>query len=150
MSRVWIVDACVAAKWWLSDEEFTEEALVVLRAVQNKEIQVAVPDLWLYELTNVIVLAARHGRITKEQAELFVKEVCRVPVSMYSLRAYLSWIADMASHHGLSAYDAAYVVLPEHLGCSFLTADDSMFNKVREQKPFIHHIREAKQLLATA
>jgi len=38
----------------------------------NLEDNVVVPALWLYEVINVVMLAARKGRISRAKAELFL------------------------------------------------------------------------------
>jgi predicted nucleic acid-binding protein len=146
MSKAWVIDACVAAKWWLSDEEHIAEAAQVLKAIREGIIEPAVPDLWFYELANVLVLACRRKRLTREQAQAFALEGKAMPVLAFPVHEKLSRILELASQYSLSAYDAAYVALAESLGCRLLTADDSLFESVSGKCPFVHHLRETRRL----
>jgi predicted nucleic acid-binding protein len=146
MSNVWVIDACVAAKWWLNDEEYIAEAVHVLKAVRRKEIELAVPTLWLYEMANVIVQAHRQKRLTKQQAEEFILEVHAMPVLIYPVYENLSRIANLALRHSLSAYDAAYLALAESRGCGLLTADEALFKTIGRKFAFVHPLKEAKRI----
>jgi len=149
MSQTWVIDACVGAKWWLSDEEYVAEAAQVLKAVRKEEIQLCVPDLWIYELANVLVQTHRKKRLAKEQAQVFIVEIEGMPVLVYPIHEKMSRIIELASQYTLSAYDAAYLALAESLDCKLLTADDALFKSVVGKCRFVHHLQEAKGLFRT-
>lgn len=146
MRSTWVIDACVAAKWWLSDEQCVAEAGHVLKSIRQGSVEPAVPGLWFYEIANVIVQAHRHKRLTKEQVEEFILEVQNAPVLVYPIHENLPRIAVLASQYSLSAYDAAYLALAESLGCNLLTADDLLFESTSGKCLFVHHLREAGRL----
>ncbi|MDQ3775542.1 MAG: type II toxin-antitoxin system VapC family toxin [Pseudomonadota bacterium] len=64
MSR-FVLDNTVTMAWCFTDEatDFTETLLNRLSDLTDTAL---VPALWLYELVNVVELAVRKGRITKD------------------------------------------------------------------------------------
>jgi len=146
MSSPCVIDACVAAKWWLDDEQYIAEAAHILKSIRGGGIEPAVPGLWFYELANVIIQAHRKKRLTKHQAEEFIFEIQAMPVLVFPVHENLARMADLATQYSISAYDAAYLALAESLGCNFLTADDSLFNSIGGKCHFVHHLREAQDL----
>lgn len=64
-----VVDASVALKWQLDDEEHVEQALALRDDfVKGSEPQLCAPSLWVYELVNGLAVAARQGRIRQADA----------------------------------------------------------------------------------
>ncbi len=67
-----VVDASVAAAWFLEDEEHpvadaTFESLDTVEAI--------VPQIWHFEIRNVLVFAARRGRIQWPQISGHLKAI---------------------------------------------------------------------------
>lgn len=103
-----VVDASVAAAWFLPDEAtpFTEAALGA-----SATSDVWVPALWMLEIGNLFISAQRRKRITGTQRQELVQaasalrlRVDREPVNMVELDA-------LATLHGLTTYDATYLEL---------------------------------------
>lgn len=103
-----VVDASVAAAWFLPDEAtpFTEAALSA-----TAQGDVWVPALWLLEIGNLLISAQRRRRIDATQrlaliaaADALRLRVDREPVALRSIDA-------LADRHRLSSYDAAYLEL---------------------------------------
>jgi len=67
----WVLDASVAAKWFLppEDETLVEEALGILSDFGSGQCRIIVPDLFWCEVTNILWKASRQGRITRKIAE---------------------------------------------------------------------------------
>lgn len=78
MSR-FVLDNTVTMAWCFGDEAtpFTETLLSGLASLTDSAI---VPALWLYEVVNVIGLAARKGRITEEKASAFLESLADLPI----------------------------------------------------------------------
>ena len=118
-----VVDASVAAAWFLPDEatELTEAAL---QATATMDIWV--PALWLLEIGNMLLSAQRRKRIDDAKRRELVSaaaalrlRVDREPVSMIDLDA-------LAAHHRLTVYDAAYLELALRRRLPLATLDTAL------------------------
>ena len=80
MSR-FVLDNTVTMAWC-----FTEEATEITRALLGRlstlTDRAVVPVLWLYEVTNVVELAVRKGRIPKETALVFLESLADLPIEV--------------------------------------------------------------------
>lgn len=115
-----VVDASVAAAWFLPDEAtpFTEAALEV-----SATSEVWVPALWLLEIGNLFISAQRRKRTTAAQRQELVLaaaalrlRVDREPVGMVALDA-------LAAQYGLTTYDATYLELALRRSLPLATLD---------------------------
>ena len=135
-----IVDASVALKWALNDEEYVAQA-VALRdaAVRERRFEMLAPSLWVYEVANGLNVAARRGRIdgaTGEQAlrlllALGVRLVDPAPVDVYR----------EAEQSGIAVYDAAYLALARALDAPLWTGDWRFYQAVQGD-PLVRWIGE--------
>lgn len=55
-----VVDASLAGAWVLKDEQ-SEEAEELLAVIVEGREDLAVPDLWSYEVLNLLISAGRRG-----------------------------------------------------------------------------------------
>ena len=68
-----ILDASVAAKWFLPDEPFLHEAREVRTAVLAEVVDLAAPATLWTEISNAIVRAVRRGRVDADLAVVVPK-----------------------------------------------------------------------------
>ncbi|HMW24091.1 MAG TPA: type II toxin-antitoxin system VapC family toxin [Burkholderiaceae bacterium] len=118
-----VVDASVAAAWFLPDEAtpFTEAAL---NATAGGGVWV--PALWRLEIGNLLLGAERRRRITSDKRVELVAlaaavrlQVDREPVDMVALDA-------LAARHGLTTYDASYLELALRRRLPLATLDKAL------------------------
>jgi len=107
----YVLDNAVTMAWCFSEEAtpYTEN---LLDRLSNLVDSAVVPVLWLYEVTNVSMLAVRKGRITK--AITFLKNLTDLPIEVEPPRSKAEVflvLADVIEQHKLTAYDAAYLEL---------------------------------------
>lgn len=115
-----VIDTSVTMAWCFEDET-TAGSEAVLESLQQDEA--VVPSLWELEVTNVLLVAERRKRINEAQAARFVDLLTRLPIRIDSSPTDLTAILAAGRRHGLSAYDAAYLVLAERLGAPLATLD---------------------------
>ncbi len=141
MSREVVVDVSVSAAWFLIDEQ-NEHAERLLHQVTQGDVVLVVPQLWHYEMLNVLRSGVLRGRITERDARQSLARLASVPALCVSAadQGHTS-IFDVASESGLSAYDAAYVLLAESRGIDLVTADRGML-ALKAQRPWIRSIEE--------
>ena len=122
-----VVDASYAGAWVLPDEH-SDEAERLLMTVFDGKVALAAPDLWHYEMCNLLAMAARRGRIGEAQALEGMELMSAMPINFHDHHGTLSRrrMLLLAARFSLSAYDAAYLELADRLQCSLLTNDDAL------------------------
>lgn len=114
-----VIDASVAAKWFV-DEPFSKEARSVLLALRDHPERFAVPELFFVEMLSVL------SRITESEEQL--KELLGILEELGLARLALGHeilqrAAALTFSWGLTAYDAIYAATADLLGGQWLTAD---------------------------
>ena len=104
----WVIDASVTMPWFFSDEAtpFTEG---LLDSLGTQELWA--PSLWVLECTNVLQSAQRRRRIEASRRAQIAAELSELPVRVDPETPDFVSLDRLASTHGLSAYDAAYLEL---------------------------------------
>jgi predicted nucleic acid-binding protein len=106
-----VVDASVALAWALPDESsaYAESVLVV---AENEGLRV--PERWSREIANGLAVAYLRKRITAADERAFLAALSHLIIEVEEASDVSSVIRDgtaAAMRYGLTAYDAAYVVL---------------------------------------
>lgn len=111
MSR-FVLDTTVTMAWCFKEEatEFTQTLLNRLSSLTDTAV---VPALWLYEVVNVVELAARRGRIPQEKAAAFLASLVDLPIEVEdpSRTRVFVHVRALARQYQLTGYDAAYLEL---------------------------------------
>jgi predicted nucleic acid-binding protein len=130
-----IVDASVILSAFFPDEE-QEQAQALIRDHVIGHLQLAAPDLLLYEVTNAVLQARRRERINDEQAEGILSTFEGLGIALKPV----GWkqMLPLALEFGRSAYDAAYLALAEADDQPLMTGDLRMYNAVHER---LHWVR---------
>lgn len=120
-----VLDASVALAWCFEDELSAVADAVADRLVSESAV---VPAIWPIEIANAVVAAGRRGRLTEQDAAEILELLTVLPIEIEatSTRQALGAIATVARHHGLSAYDAAYLELAARLGAPLATLDQRL------------------------
>ena len=121
MTRL-VLDATVSASWLL-DDELDPEAATALEWVRGDGA--IVPNLWHYEVRNALLVAERRGRVGAGLAKerlTFLRALHIHTDQEPDLEAAM----DIATAHGLSFYDAAYVELGRRRSLPLATLDGDM------------------------
>jgi predicted nucleic acid-binding protein len=120
-----VVDASVTAAWCFEDEAspFAEAAL-------DRVVQVGahVPALWAFEMSNVLAMAERRGRVQADRAHQLLDGLLALPIIRDDRDPALSApdLMRLARAHDLTAYDAAYLELAMRLGQILATRDTAL------------------------
>lgn len=120
-----VLDSSVTMVWVFEDEDDTY-ALSVLDAMKS-HIAV-VPSLYFWEVTNVLTVAVRKGRLTEEAARAFMDDlsVMEFEVVTPSFMGDMKEVFDTARVFGLTAYDAQYLLLAQTLNLPLATLDQAL------------------------
>jgi predicted nucleic acid-binding protein len=110
----YIVDASIAIKWVLDDEDRSDEARAILLAYQQDQINLIAPDHIEHEVLNAIRTGVRMNRLSAQEGRgLFVRGI------------------DYALSFDCAFYDGLYLALADRVGCPFVHADLRLRNTLR-------------------
>lgn len=128
-----IIDASVGVKWFFKEEDW-EKADKILDKSQNGTIQLIVPELFFYEVGNVLLNKKEsYEKITDIAQQL---QAINFSVRNIGSRSFYA-TAKIAKAFSLSFYDALYIILMQEERAEFITADKKLFDKVHKKLPLI-------------
>jgi len=81
-----------------------------------------VPELWWYEVRNILLVGERRKRITAAGSALFLDQLAMINVEIDSSRAEHPML-ELARRHLLTVYDAAYLGLAMRRRVALATQD---------------------------
>lgn len=127
-----VLDASVALKWIFRDEEGEDRAARYRdRHISGEEV-IAVPELFFYEIGNV--LAIKTSLDSKTASKAF-SLLWNFDLEVFSLggEEFLGSLA-LSRKFQITLYDASYIELAKKLECDFVTFDKKLFEKVKGLK----------------
>ena len=122
-----VIDNSVIMRWLVGDgsENDKLKATQVLKATQSKTHIAVVPNLWVYEASNVISSYVRREQLS----EAIGLTRLSMPFEFCSIVDFEPSPIDLASisiELGLASYDATYLLLAERLKCPMATLDNKL------------------------
>jgi predicted nucleic acid-binding protein len=140
MSDVVVVDASLALKWVLIEEDSDIAKMLLSRWIdEGKEIRA--PALLAYEVTNIIYRQVFANKSTYEEANQELTDLFSVGIVFtFSLYENISTQAMKLAHRFNlpAAYDAHYLALAERENCEYWTADTRLWNSVKNKLSWVH------------
>ncbi|MBN1488810.1 MAG: type II toxin-antitoxin system VapC family toxin [Phycisphaerae bacterium] len=148
MAEQMVIDASVAAKWFLKDSSEADVDLAdqLLVALLADDIEMHAPRVFTYEVCSLLTKACltrdrqtKEPRLTKRDAAECVRRLFRLPIqhsqasSMEGVEA-LELAVDSSKTH----YDMTYLRLAQELACHWCTADDNAVKAVPANFPVDH------------
>ncbi len=134
-----MIDASVAAKWYLRDEDLVDQADWFRAQYQAHSILASAPYLSRYEVGRSLTLASRLGRLNPSDARQELANYCALGLHMTSDP---DWLIQSAAQISLTRrvgyYDSVYLALADSLGIQFVTADNKLINALAGALPFVH------------
>lgn len=118
-----VIDASVAVKWQLDDEEHVDKADVIKKEFNEGRLLLIVPVIFPVEWANAINIAILHGRFPEEEWEDALKDFEARDITVLNLPGllYSAWV--LARKYKQSLYDCLYLSLAQHEGCQMVTGD---------------------------
>ena len=132
----YVVDANVAAKWFLpAGELLIDEALHLRNGFAEGRIRLSVPDLFWTELGNIVWKAVRGGRMSPEAATKAIRTLSELNIPTFSTQPLLAHAFSIAATFGRTVYDSMYVALAVVSQQSLVTADERLANSLAAHLP---------------
>jgi predicted nucleic acid-binding protein len=115
-----VLDASYLAAYLLPDEYDPQVTACFEKYISNSLVLIA-PSVLDYEILNIIRSAIVQGRLKLEHKDVLVNLYQDLSIQTLPID-YIS-VLDMSLAYSISAYDASYLWLANHLGISLLTLD---------------------------
>jgi predicted nucleic acid-binding protein len=118
-----VLDASVAVKWYLNDEEHTREAALVLAAYTAANVTLLVPDHIRYEVASALRNAVRVKRLTGEVARRDMSNFLDLHIQSVETDSLIRAAFDYALRYDCALYDGLYLALADMARCPLVQAD---------------------------
>lgn len=140
MADLIVLDASVAAKWFLKDEleSHIEQADELLLRLLAEDVELYAPRVIYYEVCQLLNRATRQCdpgtgtvRLSKEKAVQCAREFLALPVYVLDAteQEYIGAL-EMAIDYSKGHADMTYIELAARLDCRWCTADDKVLREV--------------------
>lgn len=126
-----LIDASVAAKWFLPEERDRNQAISVLEKIKHNPSAYAIPDLFYCEMLHVLCKIFSDSREIIEYLSTLQDLGMSV---LHTGRKTLALAASLAKKHGLSGYDSIYAANAKLTQGLWLTADKKAHKKISSLK----------------
>jgi len=136
--KSFIVDASVAARFILV-EDLTDKAEKVLEDYLSGTIDLYAPRLIVAEIGNTLWRAIKLKIMTLEEAENQLLNFLKLGIKYVDL-SYDDFkeVLRLAKEKDITYYDSIYAYSSIKLKIPLLTADNKLYNKVKDQVKVIH------------
>jgi predicted nucleic acid-binding protein len=125
MSAAFVVDCSLAMAWLFRDEAKPKTAALLHRLATETAL---VPALWFIEITNVLAMAERRGRVTPAQSDAFIADLSKLGIERDDAapdRAF-TYLLALCRTHRLTSYDAIYLDLAIRRSLPLATLDSAL------------------------
>lgn len=145
-----ILDASVALKWRLDDEEHVQKAQKILEDFSEGKINLVVPELFFIEVANGLKVAVKRGRIGEDRAREFVELLLKLELCTIETADILLNALDIAFRYDRAVYDCIYLAAAEKLGCEIYTGDKKLYNALKGKVDYLKWIGNYRRVNAEA
>jgi predicted nucleic acid-binding protein len=131
VSAAFVLDASLAMTWLFGDEATPQSAALLARL----ESEAAIVPAWFFiEITNVIAIAERKGRLTQGQSTKFIADFGQLDIEVDVRppeRAFVD-LLPLCRDHRLTSYDAVYLDLALRQALPLATLDEALRKAARK------------------
>lgn len=135
-----VIDASVVLKWYLTDEEWGQEAISFLEQHVAGEMVLFAPTILTYEVLNALLVAERMARIAEETTERAFEGFLELEIELSDPFVDYSDILSLARSFHRTIYDASYISLAKKKNTEFVTGDKRLYNAVRDKLKWVRWI----------
>jgi predicted nucleic acid-binding protein len=130
-----VLDASVAAKWFLPDEPFSAIALELLRGATAGTTEFIVPDLFFSECGNILWKAARRQRLSAGETLAAIRVLKDLETLTVPAGGLLETTLEIARSYDRSFYDSLYIAVAVQQQAPLVTADAKLANATAAYLP---------------
>ena len=131
MKRAFVADAPVAIGW-VHPAQATPDTDALLDALAAGGI-IEVPALWPLEVSNALTVLVRRRKLIEAERQLALRWLRSLALRVDHEMAALAFsrLAELATAHGLTVYDAAYLELAQRRGLPLACRDGPLRDAAR-------------------
>jgi predicted nucleic acid-binding protein len=130
-----VIDASVAAKWFLPDEPFSAAALELLRRATAGATDFIVPDLFFSECGNILWKAARRKRLSVDETVAAIQVIEELQLLTVPAAGLLEDTLQIARNYDRTFYDSLYLAVAAKQQTYLVTADEKLANATAAHLP---------------
>jgi predicted nucleic acid-binding protein len=136
-----VVDASVVAGWVLGDEAnaYTESVAALIA----EGCRPVAPILLTWEITNLLLTAEKRGRLPVGTSAEALIQLRELPWDWDQPSGLSPLLHSLARRHGLTAYDAAYLLLALERDLALATQDQALRRAAQAEGIKLHEARTA-------
>jgi predicted nucleic acid-binding protein len=123
-----VVDANVVIKWHV--HEIHSDA--ARRLLGDDAPELHVPDLVYPEVGNILWKKIRRGDLTEDEARRIARLVAVAPLEVHDSAPLWEAALEIAVRTGRTVYDGLYVALAVQMDSRLVTADEKLFNALKD------------------
>lgn len=129
-----VIDASVAAKWHLQDEQHGAEALALLTHFTTGQVALFGPDHIRYEVAATLTAATLgdRPRLRRRVAERAIDTFLALGVQTVGTDALIRAAFALVHQYRIAFYDALYLALAQDLDIPLITADRRFYQRVSQ------------------
>jgi len=133
MTSAFVADASVAIGW-VHPGQASSRTAAMLEAIEAGAV-LEVPALWPLEVANALTVLRRRRKLTEEERQTALGWLRGLPIKVDHDLASLAFstLAELASAHDLSVYDAAYLELAERRTLALACKDGPLMKAAKER-----------------
>ncbi|MGM0368578.1 MAG: type II toxin-antitoxin system VapC family toxin [Actinomycetota bacterium] len=129
--KSYIIDASVCIKWFsVSNEKNLDKSNALRDYYYQRKILLAAPDLLIYEIGNALSLNPNFNKdnVIKAVNSLYQMEI----ILLKANRDIMAEAVKLKFEKDITVYDAVYVAIARKFNLQFITADQKLYNKVKD------------------
>jgi len=136
-----VVDASIVVKWLNPYETLADKANFIRDDYEQSRISLLVPAFWDYEAANGINKAVARGQLSEQEGRDAIALLLAVRAHKEPLPSPRESY-ELARRYQRSVYDSWYLDLAERTGCEFWTADQRLYNAVKDKVSFARWLED--------
>jgi predicted nucleic acid-binding protein len=127
-----VVDAAIAAKWHLTDEEHTDKARLILLDFARGKTHLYAPFHIRYEVPFAITAAIMgvNPRLTQAQGKEAIEDFLALDIQTTETEELIQKAYPLVTRYGCTFYDALYLALAQSLVIPLVTADHKLYQRL--------------------
>ncbi len=125
-----VVDASVAVKWYLRDEEHLWEADLLLDHQEEELIELVAPRQIRVEVASSFRRAALRGRISVSEVDRLIVDWLETHITLIDNEPLLRQATRLWIHHGCTLFDGLYIACAAQTQAPLVTADERLLRTI--------------------
>ena len=118
-----VIDSSIAIKWFVEEHD-SDEAVELLKRLNEKQVNVIVPDLILYEIANSL---RWNSKFNQDDVEEALRDIAGFGFQILAQTSELINSAIVIAYATkCTVYDAVFIALAKMYGCALVTADQKL------------------------